>query len=202
MSNQVNNINVLIVEPNPLLQTQLSSIVKQQYVEATVAVANSISDANKQLAKQAFDLAILESDIENYDGFQLISQVTTAQPDCKVLCYSNGNCRLAPSLSQEFGAKGFISKHSTASEIISAINCLLAGFMLFKSDDLQDMRKLSKREKLVFLYLSKGLSNKQISAKLFLSEKTISTYKVRLLKKFNSKSFVALMNYKQAVLTA
>ncbi len=202
MLNQVNNINLLIVEPNPLLQTQLSHIVKQQYSDAKIVIVNSISEANMQLTAQTFNLAILESDIENYDGFQLISHITTTQPNCKVLCYSNGNCRLAPSLSQEFGAKGFISKQSTANEIMSAINCLLAGFTLFKTDDLQDMRKLSKREKLVFLYLSQGLSNKQISAKLFLSEKTISTYKVRLLKKFNSKSFVTLMNYKQAVLTA
>ncbi|MCG9696093.1 response regulator transcription factor [Shewanella sp. Isolate11] len=202
MPTQLTHINLLIVEPNPLLQIELGNIVKQQYPDAIVVPTKSIAEATKKLTEQSFDLAILESDIENYDGFQLINKIVTSQPNCKVLCYSNGNCKLAPSLSQEFGAKGFISKHSTANEIMSAVNCLLAGFMLFKPDDLQDMRKLSKREKLVFLYLSKGLTNKQISAKLFLSEKTISTYKVRLLKKFNSQSFVALMNYKQAVLTA
>ena len=199
---QQTNLKILIVEPNPLLQVGLSTILKENYPNAVISVADTVQTANSIICKDTVDLVILESDIDNYDGFNLIQKINIEQRHCKVLCYSNANLKLASSLAHQLGAKGFIDKSASANEIISAINCLLAGFFLFKSDNETDIMKLSRREKMVFLYLSKGLTNKQISTKLFLSEKTVSTYKVRLLKKLNCSSLMNLMPYQENLISS
>ncbi|MCG6262640.1 helix-turn-helix transcriptional regulator [Vibrio vulnificus] len=55
-----------------------------------------------------------------------------------------------------------------------------------------DQQALSEREVTVLSYLMQGYSNQKISELLMLSNKTISTYKARILKKYNAKSIVEI----------
>ncbi|RFQ13782.1 DNA-binding response regulator, partial [Pseudomonas sp. ATCC 13867] len=62
-------------------------------------------------------------------------------------------------------------------------------------DDQELIQRLSDREMAVLQYLANGYSNKEISEQMFISNKTVSTYKTRLLLKLNAHSLVDLIEF-------
>jgi len=106
------------------------------------------------------------------------------------------------------GAAGYISKLNDLSELVKAIKAVMGGYTFFpnlasssvrRSDaettDLELIQKLSDRELMILQQLSQGLSNKEIADTMLLSNKTVSTYKTRLIEKLNVKSVVYLADF-------
>jgi DNA-binding NarL/FixJ family response regulator len=98
------------------------------------------------------------------------------------------------------GADGYILKESAGEEIVNAIKSVYYGdkfidkslvSILFSNiqkkerKDSKTFNSLSKREVEVLYFISKGLSNKEIGKKLFLSEKTVKNYATNIFKKIN-----------------
>ena len=90
------------------------------------------------------------------------------------------------------GAAGFVCKHENLHEVINAAKAVMAGYTYFPSTTLSEMRMgdnaksdstlisvLSNRELTVLQLLAQGMSNKDIADSMFLSNKTVSTYKTR-----------------------
>jgi two-component system response regulator FimZ (fimbrial Z protein) len=103
---------------------------------------------------------------------------------------------------KQIGANGYITKAENTSMLKEAIVSVSRGFSVFKNDEGTTARrhtKLSKRETIVFNYLLKGYTNKQISEILTLSSKTISTYKSRILDKYKVDSIVELIRLQKHV---
>ena len=102
----------------------------------------------------------------------------------------------------EYGADGYVVKESTTKEIVEAINTVYAGGkyldkslvkLLFDQhghNKTSIFDNLTKREIEILYFVSKGLSNKEIASKLFLSEKTIKNNLTRIFKKIEVKDRV------------
>jgi two-component system response regulator EvgA len=108
------------------------------------------------------------------------------------------------------GAAGYVCKQQDLTELLSAIKAVLSGYSYFPNQALHPVRaamttanesemvqRLSGRELMVLQQLAKGKSNKEIADGMFLSNKTVSTYKTRLLFKLNAKSLVDLIDLAQ-----
>ena len=104
------------------------------------------------------------------------------------------------------GAAGYISKDNDPKLVIQAISEVMDGKEIFNeafykiSTPIKEKKrtvKLSTRESEVLKLLSIGKSNKDISKELSISDKTVSTYKQRLLNKLQAKNVVDLINYAQ-----
>ncbi|MCL1066312.1 response regulator transcription factor [Shewanella olleyana] len=190
-----NCLTFLIIEPNPILADSLLGIFHSHYSNAKVLTATTVHEARQATKNNKIDLMMIEPEIDKNEGFNLIANFSKFTSNTKILCYSDLKLPKATTLLQQLGSHGLISKQTNKIEIVNAINFLLSGFTLFKLESGTEHVSLSKRESLVFCYLCKGMTNKQISHKLFLSEKTISTYKTRLLKKMNTDSFISLITH-------
>ena len=106
------------------------------------------------------------------------------------------------------GAASYVSKTDDLSELSKAIKALMAGYTFFPnragnsvrrfdldSTESEMIRGLSDRELTILQQLARGLSNKEIGDTMLLSNKTISTYKTRLIEKLNVKSVVYLADF-------
>ncbi|MNP58370.1 Virulence factors putative positive transcription regulator BvgA [compost metagenome] len=106
------------------------------------------------------------------------------------------------------GAAGYVSKTDDLGELSEAVQPVLSGYTYFpevalSSVNYQDMRAsegqciagLTDRELMVLQYLARGLSNKVIGEAMLLSNKTISTYKTRLLEKLRLSSLIDLADF-------
>ncbi|MNE75874.1 Virulence factors putative positive transcription regulator BvgA [compost metagenome] len=91
------------------------------------------------------------------------------------------------------------------SELLSAIKAVLAGYNYFPSQainscdettqsDLQLFRQVNDRELMVLQLFAQGRSNKEIAKGMFLSNKTVSTYKKRLMQKLRVETLVDLID--------
>lgn len=103
------------------------------------------------------------------------------------------------------GASGYVCKQEDLSELISAIKAVLAGYNYFPSQVLQGetesskseislFRQVNDRELMVLQLFAQGRSNKEIASGMFLSNKTVSTYKKRLMQKLKVGTLVDLID--------
>jgi len=106
------------------------------------------------------------------------------------------------------GAAGYVCKQQDLTELLSAIKAVLSGYSYFPNQALHTVRcslgnasesdmvdRLSGREMMVLQQLARGKTNKEIADGMFLSNKTVSTYKTRILTKLALSSTLELIDF-------
>ncbi|MDR6965090.1 response regulator transcription factor [Shewanella putrefaciens] len=195
---------ILIVDDHPVVVLALKIILEQNGFEV-IADTNNGVDALKLVKDLSPDAVILDIGIPQLDGLEVIERsrkladpppilVLTAQPSDHFVI----RCIQA-------GASGFVSKQKDMTEVTGALRAILSGHSYFpllgninimtqsNQQEAELIKKLSTREMVVLQQLAIGLSNKEIADRMLLSNKTISTYKTRLLEKLNAKTLVDLI---------
>lgn len=196
---------ILIVDDHPVVVLSLKIILEQNGFQV-IAETNNGVDALKLIKELSPDAVILDIGIPQLDGLEVIERsrkllkcppilVLTAQPSDHFV----SRCIQA-------GASGFVSKQKDMYEVTSALKAILTGHSYFpivnnsnmisksSQDETELIKKLSTREMVVLQQLAIGLSNKEIAERMLLSNKTISTYKTRLLEKLNAKTLVDIID--------
>jgi len=98
------------------------------------------------------------------------------------------------------GANGYVNKSRGIEELCCVVKTVLLGYDSFPAGSCEGGRdfalnELSPREVEVLQYLARGMSNKSIATRLGLSDKTVSTYKTRVLDKLGVSSLAALIEF-------
>jgi DNA-binding NarL/FixJ family response regulator len=154
------------------------------------------------------DVVLMDIDMPVIDGDKATRLALAKYPDIKILVLSM-HCNI--NYYQKMlaaGAKGFILKDSSKDELKKAISEILAGNSYFSATLLQNIIQsfnissqnseikaldLSRREIAMIELICKGLSNKEISEKLFTSTKTIESAKTKLFEKTQVKNSIELV---------
>lgn len=156
------------------------------------------------------DVLLLDINLPDRNGIDLLKQLKVLVPTCKVIILS---MHTEPSMimrALKSGADGYLHKDSESKELFKAIETVLNNDIYLVAESNQRIIKkalaqgqekllphehLSDRELEVLIMLGQGLTSQEISNNLSLSPKTISTYKQRLLFKMNMKRDVQLFEY-------
>ncbi|UPR34885.1 response regulator transcription factor [Vibrio cyclitrophicus] len=192
----------LVIDSFPLVRETLSQQLLSLDDVTEVKESNSVANTLAQLKKEQFDLLTMDVELGRDNGFELMKRVKAAGYKSKILFISSFDYSLHSTLARQYGANGYISKAEPTLIVRNAMSHILHGYNLFKQDDSNANVKaenLSSRELAVYHYLINGYSNKQISEMLFLSEKTISTYKSRVLSKFSASTVVELVKMSEFI---
>jgi two-component system response regulator EvgA len=194
----------LIVDDHPLVRMAVRIILERNNIEILAEVGDGAA-AVSQTKKWTPDLVVLDIGIPKLDGLSVISRLRELGMSLKILVLSSQAEEHFASRCAQAGAQGFVSKSENLGELEDAIKMLRAGRVYFPvagnvmmqmetpGAELDKLNKLSSRELIVLQYLARGWSNKSIAGELFLSNKTISTYKTRLLTKLDAKNLVDLI---------
>lgn len=197
-------INFLIVDDHPLVCAAISNTLEKQEYTNLISRANSALDAMKQIREKQIHFIILDVDLIDSDGFEFLRRAKAFGYMGKVLFVSAHDTTLYAETAFRLGANGYVTKGEELMDIKDAVEAILKGYTVFKSNEFGEFghkeAKLSKREAVVFSYLIRGLSNKDIANNLSLSTKTVSTYKTRIFEKYKVKSMVELIKIKEMVL--
>ncbi|MFN3952553.1 MAG: response regulator [Thermaurantimonas sp.] len=150
------------------------------------------------------DIIFLDIEMPVKNGMAALRDIRKIKPDVKVLMVTMHPEELYGLAARKLGANGYITKSTEPRMILKAVRRIMAGQEYFNRDILARARskapgrpvvKLSKRESEVLSLLASGKSNKEVAEELMISDKTVSTYKLRLLKKLKAKSLVDLVNF-------
>lgn len=183
---------VLIYSKYPLVEMGLSLFVANKISEIQISKTNNLDFL---LSNDKYDLMIFDVCIQS--EFDLIvNNLKALNKKVKVL--------LIVENIDVFKLRGlqnitFLSRNSTEVEILKSIRTLLRKKKLSTSyritKTIEQEEKLSKREVECAILLMKGYKVNEISKKLSLAKNTISTYKMRILKKTNTSNIVDLTKY-------
>jgi len=190
------SVRVLIVDEYPLFCMGLSSFLKLTPGYRVVGEAATIADALEIAEKEKPHLVIMEIQLGNENGMELIPQLKSRYPEIFVLVMSMHDERYYSERTLRLGAQGYIMKNAPINNVKEAINTVMAGKVylsenererIFESitgenarsmkDWANSLRKLSDRELQVFSLIGNGYGITYIASKLKLSTKTIETHK-------------------------
>ena len=188
--------DVLIIDAQPLYSEALASLVEHAINAAEVIQTTDSAEIMELVRSNKIDLIILDVVLGERDGMRLARNILATGYLGRLLFISSRDYSSLSKAAHEMGANGFLNKSEPRKSIIDAIAGISRGYSMFKSTLTTSSGNvtLSNREAIVFHYLVQGYSNKKISEQLSLSAKTISTYKARILKKYQAASLIELLN--------
>lgn len=205
-------IKVLIADNHPIVRMgirQVLNTASDMNVQDDVATTTELFE---KLKERSPDVVILEMDIPEINGIATLRKIKQEYPDIKVLIYSGQSEDVYALSTIRAGAYGYLSKAAEIDYIISAVRKVSQGSMFITNELAQRLafdegtqkprrffRKLSTREVEVLKMLASGKRNKEVAQGLNLNEKTVSTYKARLMKKLNVDNLVDLLQQAKAL---
>lgn len=199
----------IVVDDHPVVRLAVGMLLQRGEIKVVGETGNGLEAV--QLAKSLQpDIVILDISIPKLDGLEVIGRLRLLDVPVKVLVLTSQFASSFSARCRQAGAAGFITKTEELSDLLDAIKAIRAGYSYFPHDSLpsgatpnphnrqqneaSQLASLSDREMMVLIYLAKGWSNMQIAEELMLSNKTISTYKTRLLHKLQATTLVDLID--------
>jgi two-component system response regulator FimZ (fimbrial Z protein) len=188
---------------SPLVCEALTNLVEKTFQQTNVFISDNAQRGMQIVRENDIDLIILDVELNTSSSFDFVRRVKAGEFWGKVLFISNNVHSIVNQTAKMVGANGFISKSDSTDVIKDAILAVSRGYSVFKEDlnQAKEIVTLSTRESVVYNYLLKGYSNQKISELLSLSAKTISTYKTRILTKYNADSVIQIMNIQNMTLS-
>ena len=201
-------MNILIVDDHAVVRRGIRALLAEEFPDAAISEASTINDALRELASRSWALVILDLTMPGRGGLDALPQIHSTYPDLPVLVLSAHAEEQYAIRALRAGAIGYVSKDSTLGELIAAARKALAGSVYVSAKLAEILAKdvrakhgcplhgaLSDREFQVLRLLARGRSVKQIAVELALSDKTISTYRARMLDKMGMSSNAELVRY-------
>jgi two-component system invasion response regulator UvrY len=201
-------MKVLIADDHPVVLKGLKQILMDLNIAELIEEARDGSEALGKILTGRFDFVILDISMPGISGLDILKALKDRDEKVNVLILSVHSPAQFAIRALRLGASGYISKDSAPSELEFAIRKISSGGKYVSSDVVEKLvsnnkkenedishNSLSEREFQVMCLLAKGTSLKEIGKKLFISEKTVTTYRSRLLEKMKMKSNSELALY-------
>lgn len=201
-------INVCIIDDHDIVREGIKKVLScTQDIRIIHEESAPNTLINKSLPK---DIDIVILDLSFGDGYCELSSIDLVKnkfPEANILVFSMMDESIFGVEVLRYGVKGFVSKQSGADSLISAIRTVSEGSLYVSSatsaaladryvrPNQRKLDQLSQREVEVLILFGSGFSVKETSEKLFLSIKTISTYKRRILDKLELQNTAELVKY-------
>ncbi|HYU16245.1 MAG TPA: response regulator transcription factor [Candidatus Acidoferrum sp.] len=199
---------ILLVDDHAVLRRGVRQLLAEDLPDADFGEAPSGSAALEMVRAQTWNLVILDLSMPGRDGLDVLKEARALSPGLPILVLSMHGEEQYAIRALRAGAAGYVTKESAPEELTRAVRKALDGGRyvspamaerLAAAVQGSGMRApheaLSDRELQVFVLLAQGTSVKEIGVALALSEKTISTYRTRILDKMNMRSNAELMRY-------
>ncbi|AOA08857.1 MULTISPECIES: response regulator transcription factor [Pseudomonas] len=197
--------SVFIVDDHPVIRLAIRMLLEHEGYEIVGETDNGV-DAMQMIRECVPDLIILDISIPKLDGLEVLSRFNSMNSTLKTLVLTAQSPKLFAMRCMQSGAAGYVCKQEELSELVSAIKAVFSGYNYFPSQaltpeknesdnfsEIELFKQVNDRELMVLKLFAQGKTNKEIAAGMFLSNKTVSTYKKRLMQKLKAHSLVELI---------
>ncbi len=193
-------IRLLLADDHAVVRKGLQLFIGYEENLDLLAEAGDGDELMEMVKNNPADILLLDLDMPKMNGLTAIRKIKEIAPDLKIIILTMHPEDIYGKTAHQMGAVGYVIKDDEPKKLIESINKVFMGEMIFSDSVLSGSKKsntikLSKREIEVLKLLSNGKSNKDIAEELEISDKTVSTYKLRLLNKIGAKSVVDLVNF-------
>ena len=198
--------NILIADPHPITELGLEALMKNEPDYKIIGKVSTGNELFKFLRKSIPDVLVMEIDLPQINGITALRTIKAEYPTTKIFIFSSHSEEMYALSAIKAGASAYLAKSSKPAVILQAIKQVARGGIFLnekiteklntpsKNQLVSRYQKLSTREMEVLNLLSNGKRNKDIAEALNINEKTVSTYKTRLLKKLKIDNLADLIN--------
>lgn len=201
-------MKILIADDHAIVREGVKLIVKTLPEVRQIDEASDGKEALSMMLKTRYDLAILDISMPEMTGLDLLQQLKFHEIETRILMLSFHPQEQYAVRAFKLGASGYLSKDSAFDEMAMAIRKIAAGgkyvsaafaekllFNEVSSTNQQLHESLSNREFQVMIMLSRGKSVSEIASEIFISDKTVATYRTRIMEKMQMKKNAELTIY-------
>lgn len=199
---------IVIADHHPVIRKGISCMLKKSDLFSIVDKVANGDELFKSLETKQPDILIMEIEMPQINGINVLRTIKEQFPKTRVLIFSSHPEEIYALRSIKSGAAGYVAKSASTKVFLKALKKIEKGGIFLneeltttftsrnvgESSALSRYKKLSSREIEVLNLLSSGKRNKEIASALDINEKTVSTYKTRLLKKLKVDNLADLIN--------
>ncbi|NGZ15638.1 response regulator transcription factor [Vibrio aestuarianus] len=193
--NSGRNRRIVVIDDHPIVAKAVSDMVNAISIGFNSEYFVNSELAREHIISQPVDLIILDIQLDVGDGFSFYRKIKSEGYNGKLIFFTALESQSNLSIAKRVGADGFCTKSMDFQSLKNTIVQVLTHNTSVNVPLLESV-KITQKEELVLSYLCEGMTNKQIAEKLYLSPKTISTYKFRILKKYGVSNIIDLMKIK------
>jgi DNA-binding NarL/FixJ family response regulator len=211
MISEQKQYRILLADDHVLIRHGIKNIIKKNEQLVVVGEVSNGKQLMSFLEDSEIDLIILDISMPDIGGMEAIGLVKTKYPWIKILMLTMHKNKQYFYNAMAAGADGYLMKDDSDEELLVAITKVLSGksyISPYMTDDFADdvinmyrnerrtpFQELTKREKEILQLVVQGFTSKQMAEQLNLSQRTIDHHRSNLLRKFNRKNSVDLVNY-------
>lgn len=197
--------SVFIIDDHPVIRLAIRMLLENESYEIVGETDNGV-DAMQMVRECMPDLIILDISIPKLDGLEVLARFNAMNLPSKILVLTAQAPALFAIRCMQSGAAGYVCKQEDLSELVSSVKAVLSGYNYFPSqalkaagiedgdpNEIERFKLVNDRELMVLQLFAQGRTNKEIAKGMFLSNKTVSTYKTRLMQKLKAKTLVELI---------
>jgi len=211
----MDRIRLLVVDDHPVVRAGLRTLLGAQEDMEVVGEADDGRAAVERAIDLRPDVVVMDITMKGMGGLAATRQITERLPQTKVLVLTMHENEEYLRQTLEAGATGYVLKQAVDTELAVAIRAVQRGEVFLYSSfsrvllgdlapkeeaggehsRLDSYERLSQREREVLRLVALGYTNQQIADQLYLSVKTVETYRARVMDKLDLKSRTALVRY-------
>jgi DNA-binding NarL/FixJ family response regulator len=201
-------IRILIADDHGVVAEGLKHVVESQGDMQVIAIVGDGREAVRVAKEQTPDVVLMDLSMPELNGADATRAILERDSNCRVIVLSMYVEREYVRRALKAGASGYVVKRSAAKEVVDAIRAVHAG-QRYLSPRVADvviddyagdakgdlLEKLSAREREVLQLLAEGRTGAEIAARLALSQKTVETYRARLVEKLGIRDVAGLVKF-------
>lgn len=201
-------ISVMIADDHAIVRQGLKQILSETDDIKVTGEAETGFQAVKIARQQDFDVMLLDISLPDRNGIEILKQIKKDRPYLAVLMLSMHNEHEFAIRALKAGAAGYLTKQSAPAQLVVAIRQVAAGNKYVSPAVAQELANiinvdadkplhatLSDREYQTLCFIAAGKTLSEISSEMFLSPKTVSVYRARLLEKLKLTNNSELIRY-------
>ena len=202
-------VRILLADDHPLVRAGVRRILETR---PGITVAGEVSNGDAALdflRADPVDVLVLDLTMPGTDGFEVLRQVKATLPGMKVLVLTMHADAEYVTRAVQDGADGYLLKDSAVQDLVAAIEAVQAGRAYYSPPVQRELSELlrahaapprpmdtlTEREREVVQLVAKGLSTREIAARLEISTRTVETHRANLMRKLNLKSVALLTQF-------
>mgnify|MGYP004456204979 FL=1 len=192
--------NILIVDDHPIVSTGLQALIEHTGEYGKIYVANNIASSRLLLKQEDIDIAIIDLELQDANGMELIKYIHQTHISTKILVYTMHEELWTIRQLMKEDADAIVMKGDNPQEVLIALRKIEQGKGYFSQQFMrlinsQDTSKisLSNREAEVLEHISNGLSTNDIAQQLNISNNTVEFHRHNLMKKLSANNMAQLV---------
>ncbi len=188
--------DALVVDDHPVVRDGVRDLLQKAFPSVQIKVSPGDGSLLDEVCGTRWVFIVLDINLRGTNGLDIIRKAKACCPTIPIIVFSLYSERQYAARALRAGAVAYISKERPPIELVETVKAILEGKPQKKPRELMVSQPvLSDREVQVLDLLVRGLNRSEIAQKMNISEKTVSTYRSRLLHKLEVKNTVELIRY-------